>query len=114
MGWQGSGGLAVATSGSTIWFGGVLLFLAGIGEFLLGNNFPMIVFLSYGAHLMAYATTFSKSTLDGIGIYEMRHILTKLIVPFFNAVGFFNPDGSGLGSPGAKNQTPVFYASFGE
>lgn len=60
MGWQGSGGLAVATSGSTIWFGGVLLFLAGIGEFLLGNNFPMIVFLSYGAHLMAYATTFSK------------------------------------------------------
>ncbi|KAL5113253.1 hypothetical protein ACEQ8H_008880 [Pleosporales sp. CAS-2024a] len=89
MGWRGSGGLAVATTGPTIWFGGVLLFLAGIGEFLLGNNFPMIVFLAYGAHLMAYATTF---------------------IPLVNAIGFFNPDGSGIGSPGAKNQSsPSMY-----
>ncbi|KAH7076319.1 hypothetical protein FB567DRAFT_504415 [Paraphoma chrysanthemicola] len=91
MGWGGSGGLAVATTGPTIWFGGFLLFLAGIGEFLLGNNFPMIVFLAYGAHLMSFATTF---------------------IPWFNAIGFFNPDGSGIGSPGTKNQSPMFLASF--
>ncbi|KAH4052186.1 hypothetical protein HBI04_119910 [Parastagonospora nodorum] len=91
MGWRGSGGLAVATTGPTIWFGGVLLILAGIGEFLLGNNFPMIVFLAYGAHLLAFATTF---------------------IPWFNAIGFFNPDGSGIGSPGPENQTAVFLSSF--
>ncbi|KAH7395294.1 hypothetical protein DE146DRAFT_679043 [Phaeosphaeria sp. MPI-PUGE-AT-0046c] len=91
VGWQGSGGLAVPTSGSTIWFNGILRFLAGIGEFLLGENFPMIVFLSYGAHLMAYATTF---------------------VPFFQTIGVFNPEGSGHGSPGAKTQSSVFLASL--
>jgi succinate-acetate transporter protein len=84
VGWRGSGGLAVATTGPTIWFGGILLLLAGIGEFLLGNNFPMIV---------AFATTF---------------------IPFFNAIGFFNPNGSGIGSPGAENQSSVFLSSFGK
>jgi succinate-acetate transporter protein len=92
VGWRGSGGLAVATTGPTIWFGGMLLILAGIGEFILGNNFPMIVFLAYGAHLLSFATTF---------------------IPWFNAIGFFNPDGSGIGSPGATNQSPVFLSSFG-
>jgi succinate-acetate transporter protein len=93
VGWRGSGGLAVATTTTTIWFGGMLLILAGIGEFLLGNNFPMIVFLAYGAHLLSFSTTF---------------------IPWFNSVGFYNPDGSGIGSPGANNQTSVFLASYGK
>jgi succinate-acetate transporter protein len=71
----------------------MLLILAGIGEFLLGNNFPMIVFLAYGAHLLSFGTTF---------------------IPWFNAIGFFNPDGSGIGSPGATNQTSMFLNSFGK
>jgi hypothetical protein len=70
----------------------MLLILAGIGEFLLGNNFPMI-FLAYGAHLLSFATTF---------------------IPWFNAIGFFNPDGSGIGSPGTANQTSVFLSSYGK
>ncbi|KAF9691395.1 hypothetical protein EKO04_010583 [Ascochyta lentis] len=91
MGWQGSSGSSIATTTVNIWFGGLLLILAGIGEFLLGNTFPMMVFLAYGAHLLSYATTF---------------------IPFFNAIGFFNPDGSGVGGPGAGNQTAVFAASY--
>ncbi|KAI8942307.1 hypothetical protein NX059_000386 [Plenodomus lindquistii] len=91
MNWQGSGGLGVAGLTVLIWFGGALLFIAGVGEFLLGNTFPMIVFFTYGAHLFAYATTF---------------------IPWFNAIGFFNPDGSGVGGPGTANQTPVFMNSF--
>lgn len=91
MGWHGAGGLSAATLTVNIWFGGLLLILAGIGEFLLGNTFPMIVFLAYGAHLLSYATTF---------------------IPWFNAIGFFNPDGSGLGGPGAANQTPLFLSSY--
>lgn len=92
MTWSGSGGFAVATTTVSIWFGGLLLIIAGIMEFLLGNTFPMMVFLAYGAHLLSFATTF---------------------IPSFNAVGFFNPDGSGMGTPGAKNQTSVFLASYG-
>jgi succinate-acetate transporter protein len=93
VGWQGSGGLSVATGTVNIFFGGMLLILAGIGEFLLGNTFPMMVFLGYGAHFFAYATTF---------------------VPAFNSIGYFNPDGSGTGSPGTSNQTSVFLASYGK
>lgn len=93
MGWQGSGGLGVATGTVGIFFGGMLLIFAGIGEFLLGNTFPMMVFFGYGGHFFAYSTTF---------------------VPAFNAVGFFNPNGSGTGSPGTSNQTSMFLASYGE
>jgi succinate-acetate transporter protein len=93
VGWQGSGGSGVATGTAGIFFGGMLLMIAGIGEFLLGNTFPMIVFFGYGAHFFTYATTF---------------------VPAFNVIGFFNPDGSGIGSPGPSNQTSEFLASYGK
>lgn len=53
----------------------------------------MMVFLAYGAHFLSYATTF---------------------VPHYNAIGFFNPDGSSLGGPGTENQTPMFLASYGK
>lgn len=89
MNWGGSGGFGVATTTASIWFGGVLLFLAGIGEFFLGNTFPMLVFFGYGAHFLTQATTF---------------------IPMFNALGFFSP--SGEGAP-AQGITPTFEASFG-
>lgn len=93
MGWQGSGGLGIATGGVNVIFGGLLLFLTAIGEFLLGNTFSMMVFFAYGAHFMAWAMTF---------------------MPGSNAVGYFNPGKSGLGSPGATNQSPEFLASYGK
>jgi succinate-acetate transporter protein len=93
VGWQGSGGASVATTTINIWFGGVLLWFAAIGEFLLGNTFPMMVFFAYGAHFLSFATT---------------------SIPYYNAIGFFNPDGSGIGSPGVENQTAVWTASYGK
>lgn len=92
MGWRGAGGSSVATTTVNVFFGGVLLFVAGVGEFLLGNTFPMMVFFAYGAHFLSYATLF---------------------IPWFNAIGYFNPDGSGIGSPGPNDQTATFAASFG-
>jgi succinate-acetate transporter protein len=93
VGWQGSGGSSVATTTINIWFGGVLLWFAAIGEFLLGNTFPMMVFFAYGAHFLSFATT---------------------SIPWYNAIGYFNPDGSGIGSPGVENQTAVWTASYGK
>jgi succinate-acetate transporter protein len=39
-----------AICGSMYMFGGIALVLAGIFEFILGNTFPMAVFIIFGAH----------------------------------------------------------------
>ncbi|KAF1939822.1 plasma membrane ammonium transporter [Clathrospora elynae] len=91
MGWHGAVGLGIATCIVSIFFGSMLMILAGVGEFLLGNTFPMIVFFTYGAHFLSYGTTF---------------------VPSYNAIEYFKADGSGLGGPGHANQTPMFLASY--
>ncbi len=41
-----------------MFFGGALLFIAGIGEFILGNTFPFVVFFGYGAHYLTFAMAF--------------------------------------------------------
>ena len=41
MGWHKSGGSGIATGAASVWFGGVLLLIAGILEFILGNTFPV-------------------------------------------------------------------------
>lgn len=87
--WGGSGGNGVATTCASIWFGCALLFIAGTGEFILGNTFPMIVFFGYGAHFATQATTF---------------------IPWFNSLGFFSPTGDGAPIEGL---TPTFLSSFG-
>lgn len=89
MAWRGSGGFGVATTTASIFFGGILLILAGIGEFFLGNTFPFVVFMGYGAHFLTYSTTF---------------------IPFFHAIAFFNPEAP----PGQDAITPTFAASYGE
>lgn len=89
MAWRGSGGFGVATTTDSIFFGGMLLIFAGIGEFILGNTFPFIVFMGYGAHFLTYATTF---------------------IPAFHAIGFFAPE-----VPAGQQQiTPTFAASYGK
>ncbi|EHK99333.1 hypothetical protein GLAREA_08668 [Glarea lozoyensis ATCC 20868] len=42
----------VAVSGTFYAFGGIPLILAGIGEFIIGNTFPMTVFIIFGAHFV--------------------------------------------------------------
>lgn len=72
-------------SGANYFFGGLLLILSGIGEFILGNTFPCCVFFGYGAHFLTFAATFT---------------------PFFAAISAYTTDGSQM-------QTPPFLASFG-
>lgn len=94
MGWRGSGGSGQATVGASIWFGGMLLIFAGIGEFLLGNTFPFLVFMGYGAHFLTFATTF---------------------IPFFNAVSAYTDGTPYLGQAGENQMLSAqFAASYGE
>ncbi|EME40933.1 hypothetical protein DOTSEDRAFT_136849 [Dothistroma septosporum NZE10] len=93
MGWRGSGGSGQASVGATIWFGGMLLIFAGVGEFLLGNTFPFLVFMGYGAHFLTFGTTF---------------------IPAFNAISAYTSGSPYLGSEtGNQAVTPEFAASYG-
>jgi succinate-acetate transporter protein len=85
VGWRGAGGFASATNACSIWFGGLLLLIAGLLEFILGNDFSFLVFMGYGAHILTFATTF---------------------VPSFNAVAFYSD-----GDP--NKATAGFAVSFG-
>ncbi|KAE8452458.1 hypothetical protein EG329_000360 [Mollisiaceae sp. DMI_Dod_QoI] len=89
MGWRGASGLN-ATIGPTYFFGGLLLIIAGILEFFLGNTFPCVVFFGFGAHHLSFAATFQ---------------------PFYNAIAAYSPDGSQTQTPGFANSF-AFYAVF--
>lgn len=89
MGWRGSGSTnATQTTTASIFFGGVLLTIGGIGEFFLGNTFPCLVFFAYGAHFFTFAFAF---------------------VPWFGAVAWNAPTPGNYFEPG-----PTFPAGFGE
>lgn len=51
MGWGGAGGgtgNASAGIGTYYFLGAVLLYAGGIGEWILGNTFPAVVFFTFG------------------------------------------------------------------
>lgn len=51
MGLAGAGGGGAATSGLSMWFGGVLQMLACTMEWFLGNTFSFLVFGTFGERL---------------------------------------------------------------
>ncbi|PPJ53098.1 hypothetical protein CBER1_11575 [Cercospora berteroae] len=91
LGWRGAGGAAQSSVGATLWFGGFLLILAGLGEFLLGNTFPFLVFMGYGAHFLTFGTTF---------------------IPYFNAVSAYTSGNPYIGEMN-QEQTAAFANSYG-
>ncbi|USW59471.1 Putative acetate transporter GPR1/FUN34/SatP family [Septoria linicola] len=91
LGWRGAGGAAQSSVGATIWFGGLLLWLAGLGEFILGNTFPFLVFMGYGAHFLTFGTTF---------------------MPMFNAVSAYTSGNPYIGEMN-QEQTAAFANSYG-
>ncbi|CAK4033212.1 GPR1 FUN34 -class plasma membrane [Lecanosticta acicola] len=89
MGWRGAGGNGAASTGVFFFFGGLLMTLGSLGEFILGNTFPFVVFGTFGAFWLSYAAT---------------------LQPFYNSYGAYiaaptDPVASGL-------QTTGFNASF--
>ncbi|KAH6647151.1 GPR1/FUN34/YaaH-class plasma membrane protein [Truncatella angustata] len=90
MGWRGAGGGGAASIPSYFFFGGVLMCLGGILEFFLGNTFPTVVFLSFGAFWSGYGGT---------------------LLPQFNAYGAYAPADASSAAEGLTTQG--FNASFG-
>jgi len=94
MGWRGAGGNGAAGTGTYYFFGGLLMTVGGFLEFVLGNTFPFVVFSSFGAFWLSFAST---------------------LQPFYNAYGAYavataaNPNPS----PAEGLATVGFTASFG-
>lgn len=71
-------------------FGGVLMIISGVLEWVLGNSFPSVVFLTFGAFWLTFAGT---------------------LTPGFAAYASFAADGADA-STGLQSQ--AFNASFGK
>lgn len=65
------------------------MIIGGFLEFILGNTFPFVVFSSFGAFWLSFAST---------------------LQPFYNAYGAYSPDPT---QPGLGLETQGFTASFG-
>jgi len=89
MGWRGAGGNGAAGIGSYYFFGGLLMIIGGFLEFILGNTFPFVVFISFGAFWLTFAAT---------------------LQPFYYAYGSYAPPGATSEAEGLT--TVGFTASF--
>ncbi|KAF7945093.1 hypothetical protein EAE96_009873 [Botrytis aclada] len=89
MGWRGAGNNGAAGIGSYFFFGGLLMIVGGFLEFVLGNTFPFVVFISFGAFWLTFAST---------------------LEPSYYAYGLYAPPG---GTPVDGLKTVGFNASFG-
>lgn len=79
MGWHGAGsdaGNASAGVGTYYFLGAVLLYAGGIGEWILGNTFPSVVFFTFGGFWGAFGATLTPY-FNAIAAYD-------------NADGFYN------------------------
>jgi len=89
MGWRGAGGSGASDIGAYLFFGGLLMILGSLGEWIIGNTFPFVVFGSFGAFWLTFAAT---------------------LQPFYNAYGAYSPTPNT--NPGAGLMTAGFNASF--
>ncbi|OCK73966.1 GPR1/FUN34/YaaH-class plasma membrane protein [Lepidopterella palustris CBS 459.81] len=87
MGWRGAGGNSAAGIGTYYFFGGLLMVLGGVGEWIMGNTFPFVVFTSFGAFWLGWAAT---------------------LQPFYNAYGAY----STTSNPADGIDTVGFHSSF--
>ncbi|KAJ6121099.1 hypothetical protein N7523_005379 [Penicillium sp. IBT 18751x] len=92
MAWRGAGGGGAAFSGVLILFGGLILVISSVLEFVLGNTFSSVVF----GHLGAFCLAFGAS-----------------MTPAFNSAAPYSPDGTstlaGLHSAGFVNTFGFFF-----
>lgn len=86
-----------ASIGAYLGFGGILMIVGGVGEFIVGNTFPMVVFASFGSFWLTFAFT---------------------LIPFYHSVGNYAaydpiPANGGLTSPEFNNAFGFFLLWMG-
>jgi len=91
MGWRGAGGSGAAGIGSYYFMGGLLMIIGAIGEWIMGNTYPFVLFGAYGGFWLSFAGTLTPS-LGAYGHYSTLYSDTN---------------------PSAGLDDPAFAASFG-
>lgn len=91
------------------------MLVAGFLEFILGNTFPFVVFMSFGKllHMARYQLRAMEDvylTEFGIIIGSFYLSLGSTLQPFYGAFGDYSPSPS---NPAAGLKTEGFNASFG-
>ncbi|KAL1887172.1 hypothetical protein Sste5346_010383 [Sporothrix stenoceras] len=95
MGWRDASNFAASIIPAYFFLGGMLMFVSGLLEWVLGNSFPSIVFCSVGCFWF---------TFGGI------------LCPSFGTYGFYAAPGeaatTGLSAPGFNSSLAFFLVSF--
>jgi len=84
MMWRGVPPSGAAGAGMYIAFGGILMLLGSIGEWILGNTFPCVVFGSFGSFWIALGITLEPSS-GAVSAYPKG----TLDPGFNNSYGFY-------------------------
>lgn len=96
MGWRGAGNSGASGTGTYFFFGGLLMILGSVGEWIIGNTFPFVVFGSFGAFWLGFAAT---------------------LTPEYNAFGAYASDpnniAEGLNTVGFRSGFAFFFISMG-
>ncbi|KAH6685928.1 hypothetical protein F5X68DRAFT_209524 [Plectosphaerella plurivora] len=61
MGWRGAGGSGAASIGAYFFFGGLLMLIGGLFEWVLGNTFPSVVFTTFSGFWFTFGATLNPS-----------------------------------------------------
>lgn len=61
MGWRGATSSGAAGIATYFFFGGLLQFIAGLLEWVLGNTFPSVVFCCFGAFFFSFGGTLNPN-----------------------------------------------------
>ncbi|KAF2673223.1 gpr1-like plasma membrane protein [Microthyrium microscopicum] len=91
MGWRGAGGDGAASTGAYYFMGGLLMIIGSIGEWIMGNTYPFVLFGAYGGFWLSFAAT---------------------LTPSLGAYGHYASSYSDA-NPSAGLDDPTFAASFG-
>lgn len=83
------------------------MILGGVGEFLLGNTFPFVVFSSFG---MSSTALVSISTASNGSAGAFWLTLGYTLTPIWEVYAAYSPNPA---TPAAGATAPGFYASFG-
>ena len=78
--------MSTSNSGAFYFFGGMLMSVGSVLEFVLGNTFPFVVFGTFGAFWLTYAST---------------------LTPYFSAAASYQPN-----DPATAATNPQFQASY--
>lgn len=90
MGWRGAGKAnGSASIGAYFFFGGLLMIIGAIGEFITGNTFPAVVFASFSSFWLMYGATLQDGFFGAQSNYATAGVSAEqAAADFYNAFSF--------------------------